>query len=148
MQRFKFAGEPRAGKVLVALLGESLDLQRGAPLPGALLALPRHPERAREQGFDPAAWLTRQLARRLEIPCINARRIRPTQTQRGLDRRARRGNVRDAFRVDALLPPQVAVVDDIMTTGASLEALAKSCRDAGARQVEAWAVARTPLWHS
>lgn len=43
------------------------------------------------------------------------------------------------------LPPHVAVVDDIMTTGASLDALAQACLAAGAERVEAWAVARTPL---
>ena len=145
MQRFKFLAEPRAGTVLVTLMQESLAGLDRSQLPQALLALPRHADRARERGFDQAEWLTTRLARQLELPCFTARRVRQTPTQRGLDRQARRRNLKDAFVVDARLPPRVAVVDDIMTTGASLEALAEACLVAGAEEVEAWAVARTPL---
>lgn len=145
MQRFKFLAEPRAGTVLVTLLQCSLAGLERDRLPQAVLALPRHASRARERGFDQAEWLTTRLARQLALPCVTARRIRQTPTQRGLDRQARQRNLRGAFVVDTRLPSRVAVVDDIMTTGASLEALAKACLAAGAEEVEAWAVARTPL---
>ncbi|MFW6346679.1 MAG: ComF family protein, partial [Halomonas sp.] len=65
-----------------------------------------------------------------------------------LDRRERSANLRHAFRVAGPLPARVAVIDDVMTTGATLEALAKACLAAGAEEVEAWAVARTPLAES
>lgn len=145
MQRFKFLAEPRAGTVLVTLMQESLAGLERSELPQALLALPRHTDRARERGFDQAEWLTTRLARQLALPCFTARRVRQTPTQRGLDRQARRRNLRGAFIVDAPLPARVAVIDDIMTTGASLAALAEACQVAGAEEVEAWAVARTPL---
>lgn len=148
MQRFKFLAEPRAGTVLVTLMQESLAWLDRSQLPQALLALPRHADRARERGFDQAEWLTTRLARQLDLPCYTARRVRQTPTQRGLDRQARRRNLRGAFIVDAPLPARVAVIDDIMTTGASLEALAEACLAAGAEEIEAWAVARTPLPHS
>ncbi|MGC3871900.1 ComF family protein [Halomonas sp. GXIMD04776] len=145
VQRFKFAGEPRAGALLVDLMLASLSRLPREECPEMLIAVPRHPVRAKEFGFDQAVWLAQQLARRLEIPCLMARRIRCTPTQRGLDRRARLRNVQDAFGLEAALPAHVAVVDDIMTTGASLDALAETCRKAGAIHVEAWAAARTPL---
>ena len=147
VQRFKFSASPRAGAVLLALLEEGLP--RGAlAWPQALVPVPLHPERARERGFDQAEWLARRLARRLEVPLARAERDRDTPTQRGLDREERRRNVEAAFRVETTLPLRVALVDDVMTTGATLDALAAACRGAGAREVEAWAVARTPLQES
>ncbi len=145
IQRFKFNADPRAGTLLVDLMQAGLHQLFPHELPQALVAVPRHPLRAREFGFDQALWLTQHLARRLEIHCLVARRIRPTPTQRGLDRSARLRNVQNAFAIDVALPAHVAVVDDIMTTGASLDGLAKACRIAGANRVEAWAAARTPL---
>ncbi|MCA1768746.1 MAG: ComF family protein, partial [Halomonas sp.] len=81
----------------------------------------------------------------LEVPLVRARRRRNTPTQRGLGREERRRNLSGAFVIDAALPPRVVLVDDVMTTGATLDALAVACRAAGAEQVEAWAIARTPL---
>nr|WP_227368657.1 ComF family protein [Halomonas sp. M20] len=148
IQRFKFNADPRAGALLVDLMHAGLQRLLPHELPQALIAVPRHPLRAREFGFDQALWITQHLARRLEIHCLVARRARRTPTQRGLDRSARLRNVQDAFAIDVALPAHVAVVDDIMTTGASLDGLAKACSIAGASRVEAWAAARTPLTSS
>lgn len=142
MQRFKFQASPRAGSLLLALLEDAL---RETPRPQALLAVPLHRRRARQRGFDQARWLAERLSARLDIPLVMAQRHRDTPSQRGLDRRRRRGNLRAAFRVETPLPPEVALLDDVMTTGATLDALARACRQAGAERVEAWAVARTPL---
>ncbi|MCG6656414.1 ComF family protein [Halomonas campisalis] len=141
MRRFKFHASPRAGSVLLALFTARLTLE--AP-PQALLAVPLHPRRARARGFDQADWLACRLARRLGIVLIRARRRRDTRSQRGLDRRERSRNLRDGFVVDRPLPLRVALVDDVMTTGATLNALAVACRRAGAQDIEAWAMARTP----
>lgn len=144
IQRFKFGAEPRAGSVLAALMLASLaDCERQWS-PQALLALPAHQRRARERGFDQAHWLAKRLAQHLRLPLLEAYRHRDTPTQRGLDRKARQRNVHGAFVVDAPLPAKVAIVDDIMTTGASLEALTRACFKAGAEEVEVWAIARTP----
>lgn len=146
MQRFKFRASPRAGSVLVALLETRLaDTRR----PEALIAVPLHPNRARQRGFNQAEWLGRRLAPRLGVPLRFARRLGDTPSQRGLDRSERRCNLKDGFDVAGPLPGRVALLDDVMTTGATLDALAQACRRAGAEEVEAWAVARTPfsqLW--
>jgi predicted amidophosphoribosyltransferase len=71
--------------------------------------------------------------------------MRRTEDQIGQSRAARRRNMRGAFAVRADLGGQhVALVDDVMTTGATFDELARACRRAGAARVEAWAAARTP----
>ncbi|MDI5921935.1 ComF family protein [Halomonas sp. LR5S13] len=143
VQRFKFDASPRAGRVLLELMKEGLPpAVRGWP--EALVPVPLHPRRARERGFDQARWLAARLGRQLRCPLVLAQRTRDTRTQRGLDRGERRRNLRGAFRLPAGLPRRVALVDDVMTTGATLDALAMACRQAGAEEVQAWAVARTP----
>ncbi|MFO8044899.1 MAG: ComF family protein [Halomonas sp.] len=147
VQRFKFEASPRAGTVLLALLEAGLP-EMALAWPEALVPVPLHPRRARQRGFDQGEWLARRLARRLELPLVRAQRRRDTPTQRGLDREERRRNLSGAFVIEGALPQRVALVDDVMTTGATLGALALACRVAGAREVEAWAVARTPLQES
>ncbi|WP_240454200.1 ComF family protein [Halomonas sp. NO4] len=144
VQRFKFHASPRAGAVLLALLANGLA-EASLAWPEALVPVPLHPRRARERGFDQAEWLARRLARRVGCPLGCAVRVRDTRSQRGLGRVARRRNLRQAFRVEGALPRRVALVDDVMTTGGTLDALARACRQAGAEAVEVWVVARTPL---
>lgn len=147
VQRFKFEASPRAGAVLLALLEAGLP-ETALAWPEALVPVPLHPRRARERGFDQGEWLARRLARRLELPLVRAQRRRDTPTQRGLDRDERRRNLSGAFVIEAALPQRVVLVDDVMTTGATLGSLAVACRAAGAGEVEAWAIARTPLQES
>lgn len=108
--------------------------------------VPLYPARRRERGFNQAAELGRDLARRLGLPVAGlARRVRPTPTQTHLTVRDRAANVRDAFR------PRVArrwrgcralVVDDVMTTGATAHACAVAIRSGGAGAVHVMTVAR------
>jgi ComF family protein len=129
--------------VLLELLLAGLP-QPARDWPEALVAVPLHPSRARERGFDQGHWLARRLARQLERPLMPAVRVRNTPSQRDLPRKARFTNLRRAFRVTSPLPTRVVLLDDVMTTGATLDALASACRKAGAEEVEAWAIARTP----
>ncbi len=172
VQAFKFSASPRAGTLLLSLIEAGLTerreegaeerheerLEKGSEggtaestvssafgrRPDAVIPVPLHPRRARERGFDQADWLGRRLARRLGVPCMTAQRVRMTPTQRGLPRKARRANLRNAFMIERPLPAHVVLLDDVMTTGATFDALAKACRAAGAQRIEAWAVARTP----
>ncbi|KAF0098793.1 MAG: phosphoribosyltransferase [bacterium] len=115
------------------------------PRPDLLLPMPLHPARLAERGFNQAAEIARRLAPRLDIPwsATGARRLRDTPPQAGLDLRARRGNLRGAFRCDLDLSGRhVVLLDDVMTSGASLQELAQATRQAGAARVSAWVVAR------
>ena len=151
MQRFKFDGDRRAGQLLLSVFLQA-SFARDATghgneatsrLPDALVAVPLHSGRARQRGFNQAHWLATRLADRLDIPLMVARRRRDDLSQRQLTRAGRQRNLRGAFEVAGPLPRHIALVDDVMTTGATLDSLARACRKAGANRIEAWVMART-----
>jgi len=118
---------------------------RIAECPDALLALPLANSRQRQRGFNQAREIARHLARIIRRPVINGiARNRDTPAQASLPWQLRAKNVAGAFvGSPALVGKRVAVVDDVMTTGATLTAAASAARRAGAVAVEAWVVART-----
>lgn len=114
-------------------------------LPRILIPVPLHPQRLRRRGYNQALELARPVARicGLQLQPTLARRTRATADQIGMNARRRRANVRDAFRIEGDLHGiHVALIDDVMTTGATLDALARACKQAGATRVEAWCAAR------
>ena len=127
-----------------------IEIARAAPgpSPASIVPVPLHPRRLRERGFNPAALLARCVSRerggRFDASLLE--RLRDTPSQTGLDRRARRANVRGAFRVRAGLRPASVVwlVDDVVTTGSTLVECARALRRAGAHHVVAICIARTP----
>ncbi|MFC0338858.1 comF family protein [Kushneria avicenniae] len=142
IQRFKFSADRRAGHVLFQLMLHALVSRPGQIQ--AIVTADLHTSRARSRGFDQTLWLGRQIACALKVPLYRATRLRLTPTQRGLSRAARKRNVRHVYRVTSALPDSVVMLDDVMTTGATLEALSTACREAGAVHVGACAIARTP----
>jgi len=143
---FKFRGRLAYGRVLGEVLADSLLNIRMGPLPSLLLPVPLADARFRERGFNQAIELGRVVAARLRIPLRSdlIARIRATREQTGLDAKARRKNLRGAFRIEnALLPTHVAILDDVITTGSTANELARVLRRAGAKRIEVWAVART-----
>ena len=154
MQRFKY---PRPGfssvdpvpiGILQALIVEAARRAPGPP-PELVVPVPLHPRRLRARGFNPAVLLTRSVARAAasRVAPRALHRTRSTPSQTGLDRAARRRNVAGAFICGQPLPPTVWLVDDIVTTGATLSECARSLRRHGARRVVAVCVARTPHSH-
>jgi ComF family protein len=120
--------------------------RRGGTAPDRLIALPLAAERQRERGYNQAFEIARAVARRLRLPLLRkgATRVRTAPPQAALPWSARAKNVRGAFACDVDLSGlKVAVVDDVMTTGASLAEFAATLRRAGAARVENWIVART-----
>jgi len=143
--RFKFHNDLAAGRLMSELMIEGLS---SLPRPAALVAVPLHDSRLRQRGYDQALELAKPLARTLQVPLLSEVliRSRATAPQSELDAGARQRNLRRAFevRAGAALPDHVALVDDVMTTGATLEAAAKSLRRAGVARVDAWVCARVP----
>jgi len=137
----KYEGRRSLAKPLAALMRE-----RGADLIAAAdcaVPVPLHPSRRRARGCNQAA----DLARHMGLPVTAAlRRTRPTATQTSLPAAQRHGNVRDAFattfRASRLTGQSILLVDDVSTTGATLEACARVLKEAGARQVLALTAAR------
>lgn len=144
----KYQAELSAGRRLGRLLALAVS-NEGAPLPELVIPVPLHARRLRGRGYNQATEIAYWLARALQLPLAReaATRERETADQTHLDAAARRRNLRDAFRADAKLVRgrHVAVVDDVMTTGASARALVTALRAAGAARVSVWCPARTPL---
>jgi ComF family protein len=143
--RFKFGHDLAAGRALVALW-------RGQPrplaLPEVVVPVPLHRARLRQRGYNQALELARPLARALGVPLRHdlLARTRSTAAQSELDAPTRRRNVRGAFVMCAEAPPpaHVAVLDDVMTTGATLAECARVLKRAGVARVDVWALARAP----
>ena len=152
--RFKYQGEhylcrPLAGW-MAAALRDDLRLRDWTTGSGgaALVPVPLHARRRRERGFNQAESLCRALARETGLPVWNAlRRVRYTRTQTQLTRTERQQNLHDAvesaarFRA-ALAGTRVVLVDDVFTTGATVNECARALRRAGAAGVRVLTVAR------
>ena len=121
-------------------------VQRIEARPDCIMPMPLHPARLRERGFNQSLELARRVARQLEIPLLEqaCQRVRDTVPQSALPWKERGKNMRKAFACTVdMKGKHVAVVDDVMTSGASINELARALRQAGAREVSAWVVART-----
>jgi len=146
IQRFKYKGEAGLANELGALVASCLaaDLAQGVALDVIVPAV-LHRERARERGYDQATLLAEVVARSVVLPLVRPmRRVRRARPQVELDRAARAENVRGAFVsvAGSLRGARVALVDDVVTTGATLAACATALLGAGALAVSAVAVAR------
>ncbi|TBR12947.1 MAG: ComF family protein [Lysobacter sp.] len=145
LPRLKFAGDLAAGRLVAQLMTERL---RDVPRPQALIPVPLHRARLRQRGFNQVLELTRPLGRALDLPVLDGALVRHklTQEQSRLSAVARRRNLKGAFEARSRLPlpAHVALVDDVMTTGATLHAAAVALKRAGVERVDAWVAARVP----
>lgn len=149
--RFKHQAKWPLGRLMGELLAQSLQhhFNEGLEPPDALVPVPLANRRLRQRGFNQASMLARWLSATLKIPCEEQllRRVLDTPAQQALDARARRRNLRQAFAItpDAVLGNRhLALVDDVLTTGATAQALARLLLDAGAARVDVYCLARTP----
>lgn len=129
------------------LLGPLGGERRVAAFAGGaiIMPVPLSAARLRERGFNQAVEIARPLARALQLPLdvSSLLRTRDTAPQSQLPWRARQGNVRHAFACSTDLSGKaVIVVDDVMTTGATLNAVARALKDQGASRVSNWVAAR------
>ena len=115
-------------------------------MPDIILPMPLHPIRLRERGFNQAMEISRYISKQMGITLLpdSCSRIKHTPPQTGLPWYARQKNIRKAFscKID-LTGKHVALVDDVMTTGATLNELARILRKQGAAEISNWVIART-----
>jgi competence protein ComFC len=129
------------------LMGEGwAKLVDGTPYPDVIVPVPLHPSRQKQRGYNQAALLARELGAQQKCPVVEDILIRSKATapQVDLDAQARRANVHGAFqcRNDSLAGKHVLLVDDVCTTGATLESACLALREAGSSSVWAYTLAR------
>lgn len=141
---YKFHANPRAGYLLSRLAMPAFLDACSSLAPTALIPVPLGDRRARQRGFNQAQWLANRLSHWSGVAVVAGRRVADTQSQRQLGRVERASNLLDAFSIDQPLSGKVLLIDDVMTTGATLASLAQAARQAGADAVGVLALARTP----
>ena len=143
IQKLKYGHELQFGHVLGQLLAQRLACRGSRP--ELVIPVPLASRRFRERGFNQARELALPLCRSLNLTLRSdlVVRRRETKEQAGLDKKERTRNTRDAFALaKPLHAKHVAIIDDVVTTGSTANALARVLRLAGAEWIEVWAVAR------
>jgi ComF family protein len=144
LQALKYGGRLALAEPLAQALACGIRTH-GLVVPDRIVAMPLSKRRQRERGFNHAHEIARCVATYLDTPLgHDLRRTRDAPPQAGLSKRERVANVRGAFEAGTgVTGCAIAIVDDVMTTGATIEAAARALKKAGAARVDAWVVART-----
>lgn len=152
IHRFKYEKRASLAPALARLLNQSWQTPLTEPLHAAdaVIPVPIHRQRERERGFNQSVLLAREFCRSTGLPLLQnvLERTVYRQPQVGLDAVERRENVRDAFRVaqpQAIAGKSVLLIDDVWTTGSTLNEAAQALLAAGAKRVFAYTVAHEPL---
>jgi len=143
VKEFKYGGRLIWAELLARELAAAVRAAE-LPRPDCLVPVPLHWRRRWARGFNQAAEISRQLARLLDIPMDQGllRRGRWTAVQAGLPAAQRRRNVRRAFELrGAARYGRIAIIDDVITTAATVTELSRLLKRAGVREVQVWAVA-------
>ncbi|GAA5216451.1 hypothetical protein GCM10025776_17110 [Corallincola platygyrae] len=147
---FKFQRDLTTGKVLAELMAYNIQyrLTREPHMrPDRIIPIPLHPKKQRQRSFNQSQILAAAISRQTEIPLVANLCVRKkaTKEQRSLSAKERRANMRAAFAcLQDLEGQRIAMVDDVMTTGATCNALAQKLKSAGAKEVIVWCLARAP----
>ncbi|MGZ6256628.1 MAG: ComF family protein [Candidatus Limnocylindria bacterium] len=145
LQRLKYGGSGRIALPLARASEPALKALTRVCGALPLVPVPVHAARMRQRGYNQAALLARALGSELGLPVLEIlERRRATARQHGLGKAARLHNLRGAFatRAGAQTPPRLILVDDILTTSATLESCAQVLKTAGAKSVYGFAIAR------
>ena len=150
MLRYKYGNMLNLGNTFGEFLAEKIVLENHFKNIDLIIPMPMHPQRLKERGFNQALEiakvLTKNCKEKLDYKSIE--RIKLTPPQASLPLKERVKNIKGAFKVNAnkldkLQGKRIAIIDDVMTTGASLNELAKTLKNAGTSHVECWVIART-----
>lgn len=141
----KFSQQLVNARLLGGLMADAIG-ERVTELPDCIIPVPLHPARLRERGYNQALELARPVAVRLGVPLCESLVVRQKHTaaQSTLEKGARRRNIKGAFVVRGELPAHIAIIDDVVTTGSTVNELARVLRRGGAKRVVVWACARVP----
>lgn len=147
LRSLKYRSNLAMARVLADFLSTRItSTVKPAELPDYIVPMPLHPKRLRERGFNQAVEIARRVSKSTRVPLFAhaCQRVRDTPSQTELPWKEREKNIRGAFACNTdFLGKHVTILDDVMTTGTSLNELSKLLRDHGATRVSAWVVART-----
>lgn len=150
IQRYKYSGALSLSDTFGQLLREKILSTNSFATVDLIISMPMHPTRLKERGFNQALEIAKVLDSALskndkrKLDYKSVRRLTLTPPQASLPLKERVKNIKGAFKIDIdLTGKRIAIVDDVMTTGASLNELAKTLKKAGAVHVECWVIART-----
>ncbi|MDO5055082.1 MAG: amidophosphoribosyltransferase [Pasteurella oralis] len=152
IHRFKFQNAFFLDRTLARLLLLAVhDARRthALVLPEVILPVPLYRFRHWQRGYNQSSLMARCIANWLQIPCDEylLQRVKHTHTQRGLSANERRKNLRNAFRINPKYQQHayksVALLDDVITTGSTLNEIVKVLRQAGIEQIQVWGLAKT-----
>ncbi len=148
VRRLKYGGALAPSRVLGNLLARYLQAHRAGAWPECFIPVPLHSRRYRTRGYNQVIELGRWLERTLNIPMRTdlVIRRRHTPEQAGLSRRERRKNLRRAFVTTDVAPPRhIALLDDVITTGSTMNELARLLKQSGVEHIEVWGLARASM---
>lgn len=148
IRRLKYGGAMAQARVLSCLLAQYLRDQHRSAWPECFIPVPLHPARYRARGYNQVIELGRFLERELKITMRTDLLVRSRHTpeQAGLSRRERRRNLRRAFITTTVaLPKHIALLDDVITTGSTVNELARTLKKAGVETIEVWGMARAAV---
>jgi ComF family protein len=146
LQRYKYGELLALGASFGHLLANHMAANLLAEMPDLIIPMPLHPKRLQERGFNQSLEVARIVSEKLNVKLDHSvcERIKLSPPQASLPLKERVKNMKGAFNCNRPLHGQsIVVIDDVMTTGASLNSLAKALKKAGARRVECWVIART-----
>ena len=146
MLRYKYGNSLNLGDTFGEFLAEKIHVEDCLKSIDLIIPMPMHPQRLKERGFNQAIEiakvLTKNCKEKLDYKSTKRQTLTPPQASLPLKERVK--NIKGAFKVNAnFAGKRIAIVDDVMTTGASLNELAKTLKKAGASHVECWVIART-----
>ncbi|WP_163835874.1 ComF family protein [Spartinivicinus ruber] len=150
IHQFKFNGKLICGQALTYLLSEKLNQDYlNQPWPELIIPTPLHRKRELQRGFNQALLIAKQLSKQLKIP-LHSRLIhrhKKTSAQTGLSAKERHVNIRYAFQLTCQsLPNHLALIDDVVTTGTTVNEISQLLKKSGVQKVDIWCLAKTPKW--
>lgn len=155
MLRYKYGSMLNLGSTFGEFLADKINAENHFMSIDLIIPMPMHPQRLKERGFNQALEIAKVLTKnckekleytKLDYTSVERQTLTPPQASLPLKERVK--NIKGAFKVNAdkldkFQGKRIAIVDDVMTTGASLNELAKTLKKAGASHVECWVIART-----
>lgn len=146
IKAFKFNQRPELAKIFARRLAGKLNNKNLCLQPPVLVPVPLHKKRQRQRGYNQSLEIARQLSKLLglELNTSLCSRIKNTDPQSTLPMKTRKKNVAGAFSlITDQIPKHVAIIDDVITTGSTINELARLFKQGGCQRIDVWAIART-----